>query len=189
MPDLVTAFVLVAVAEVGDKSQLLALSFATRYPWWKVVLGVAVAALTLLGLAAVLGAALGDVLPIRVTSAVGGVLFLGFAVWTWRARDADDLDVPADRAGGRGAVVRVVAAFLVAELGDKTMMSTAALASTGHPIAVWVGASAGMIAASTAAIVVGVLLQRRMPASRLRQVAAVGFAVVGTVLLVAAASG
>ncbi|WP_052664266.1 TMEM165/GDT1 family protein [Nitriliruptor alkaliphilus] len=183
MTDLLTAFGLIALAELGDKSQLLALTFATRYRWWQVLTGVGVAALALLGLSAALGGALGAALPQRAIATGGGLLFLAFAAWT--AFDADDEVVDgADRRSGRSVIVTVVVAFIVAELGDKTMIGTAALASARDPIAVWLGAAAGMTVASGAAIAVGRLLHRRLPADRLRLVSAVAFAVFGMLLLV-----
>jgi Ca2+/H+ antiporter, TMEM165/GDT1 family len=189
--DLITAFGLIALAELGDKSQLLALSFATRYRWWQVLVGVAVAATVLGGIAALLGGVLGDALPERTIAAAGGVLFLAFAVWTLRedggADGADDRDEegPAtnDRRRVLGSTATVVGAFLVAELGDKTMLATAALASTRDPIAVWLGSAAGMTAASGAAIAVGSLLHRRLPADRIRLVSAAAFALLGLLLL------
>ncbi|MEX1178933.1 MAG: TMEM165/GDT1 family protein [Nitriliruptor sp.] len=188
MTDLLAAFGLVALAELGDKSQLLALSFATRYRWWQVLIGVAVAALVLLGLAAGFGGVLGDALPARAIAIGGGLLFLGFAVWTLLDADEDEDDGAALGRAGRSAIVTIVAAFTVAELGDKTMIATAALASTRPPIAVWLGGAAGMTLASGAAIAVGRLLHRRLPARRLRLLAAAAFGVFGVLLLLDVAS-
>jgi Ca2+/H+ antiporter, TMEM165/GDT1 family len=195
--DLLTALGLIALAELGDKSQLLALSFATRYRWWQVLVGVAVAATVLGGLAALLGGLLGGALPDRGLTLGGGLLFLGFAVWT--LLDVDDEDEEGVAAGvgteppGRRQLVAgtaaVVGAFLVAELGDKTMLATAALASTRSTVAVWLGSAIGMTLASGAAIAVGVLLHRRLPADRLRYLAAAAFAVLGLLLLVEAWRG
>lgn len=190
MSDLLTAIGLVALAELGDKSQLLALTFASRHRWWQVLAGVAVAATVLLGVASALGGALGASLPARPIAIGGGLVFLGFAAWTWReasqdenGEDADDHDAVAARRRGP-VVVTVVLAFLVAELGDKTMLSTAALASTLTPVPVWIGASIGMTAASGAAILVGRALGRRLPARRLHRVSAAAFALFGVLLLV-----
>jgi Ca2+/H+ antiporter, TMEM165/GDT1 family len=195
--DLLTAFGLIALAELGDKSQLLALSFATRYRWWQVLTGVAVAATVLGGVAALLGGVLGDALPERAIAVGGGVLFLGFAVWTLRGEDEDDQDVDVDGAASAtserrrvlAATATVVGAFLVAELGDKTMLATAALASTRDPVAVWIGSAAGMTAASGAAIAIGSLLHRRLPADRIRLVSAAAFGVLGLLLLLEAWRG
>jgi Ca2+/H+ antiporter, TMEM165/GDT1 family len=189
--DLLTAFGLMALAELGDKSQLLALTFATRYRWWQVLIGVAVAATFLLGVSAALGGALGSALPERAITVGGGLAFLGFAVWTFL--DVDDEPAAGDEEDGevgsaparsrRSVVLTVVLAFIVAELGDKTMLGTAALASTRDPVAVWLGAAAGMTAASGMAIAVGAMLHRRLPARRLQQASAVAFALFGTLLL------
>lgn len=191
MTDLVTAFGLIALAELGDKSQLLALTFATRYRWWQVLIGIVVAEALLLGTAAGLGGLLGTALPERSIAAVGGVLFLGFAVWTFRDDEGDEAEELLERpARSRGSVLAtVVVAFIVAELGDKTMLASAALASTRSPVAVWIGGVAGVTVASGAAIVVGALLGRRLPADRLRLVSAVAFAVFGGLLLLEAATG
>lgn len=185
MTDLFTAFGLMALAELGDKSQLLALTFATRYRWWQVLTGVAVAALVLLGLSAALGGALGAALPERAIAIGGGLLFLAFAAWTaFDDDDDDDEDDGDDGRSRRSVIVTVVVAFIVAELGDKTMIGTAALASARDPIAVWLGAAAGMTVASGAAIAIGTLLHRRLPADRLRLASAVAFALFGVLLLV-----
>jgi putative Ca2+/H+ antiporter (TMEM165/GDT1 family) len=189
--DLVTAFGLIALAELGDKSQLLALTFATRYRWWQVLIGIVVAEALLLGTAAGLGGLLGTALPERAIAAAGGVIFLAFAVWTLRDdadADAEELIERPARSGG-SVLVTVVLAFIVAELGDKTMLASAALASTRSPVAVWIGGVAGVTVASGAAIVVGTLLGRRLPAHRLRQLSAVAFAVFGGLLLLEAATG
>jgi Ca2+/H+ antiporter, TMEM165/GDT1 family len=191
--DLLTAFGLIALAELGDKSQLLALSFATRYRWWQVLTGVAVAATVLGGVAALLGGVLGDALPERAIGAAGGVLFLAFAVWTLRDDDDDEhAEEPSGAGGSRrvlAATATVVGAFLVAELGDKTMLVTATLATTRSTIAVWVGSAAGMTAASGAAIAVGALLHRRLPADRIRVLSAGAFALLGLLLLLEAWRG
>jgi Ca2+/H+ antiporter, TMEM165/GDT1 family len=194
--DLLTALGLIALAELGDKSQLLALSFATRYRWWQVLVGVAVAATVLGGVAALLGGLVGDALPDRALAVGGGLLFLGFAVWTFLDDDGPEEGVAGGAAtelpGRRqllAGTATVVGAFLVAELGDKTMLATAALASTRSTVAVWLGSAIGMTLASGAAIAVGVLLHRRLPADRLRYLAAAAFAVLGLLLLVEAWRG
>jgi Ca2+/H+ antiporter, TMEM165/GDT1 family len=180
--DLVTAFGLIALAELGDKSQLLALSFAARYRWWQVLVGVAVAATSLLGVAAALGGALGAALPERTIAIVGGLLFLGFAVWTLAVDEPDH--EPEEGRSHRSVLATVVAAFILAELGDKTMIGTAALSSTRGSVAVWLGASLGMTVASGAAILVGRVLHRQLPAHRLHQLSGLAFAAFGVLLLV-----
>lgn len=190
MADLLTAFGLIALAELGDKSQLLALSLATRYRWWQVLIGVAVAAALLLGVASALGGVLGAALPTRAIAIGGGVLFLGFAAWTAFEAEGDDEEVVEAPARSRRSVIATVTvAFVIAELGDKTMLGTAALASTRGPVAVWLGATLGMTLAASAAIAIGNLLHRRLPAHRLHQLSALAFALFGVLLLIEGITG
>lgn len=194
MTDLVTAFGLVALAELGDKSQLLAVALATRYRAWQVLVGVAVAATAVLGAAAMLGGVLGGALPERGLTIGAGGLFLGFAVWAWREEDGvADEDRARDAVDGTGtrrsALMTVTAAFVFAELGDKTMLATAALAATRGVLPVWLGAATGMALAASLGIAVGHLLGRHLPPGRLRQLSAVAFAVFGALLLADGVTG
>src|SRR5918999_5070644 len=85
------AFGAIFVAEFGDKSQLLVLAFATRYPWRPVVAGVVLAAAVIQGLSVIVGAAVGAMLPEMIVALVAGVAFLAVAAWTLLGdRDEDD---------------------------------------------------------------------------------------------------
>ena len=85
------AFGVVIVAELGDKSQLLTLSFAARYPAWLVLAGVTIAALLMLGLAVLAGSMFALVLPIAVVQVAAGIAFLAFGIWTLRGDDDEQL--------------------------------------------------------------------------------------------------
>ena len=202
MLDLLTAFGLVALAELGDKSQLLALAQATRFRAWQVLVGIAVAAALLLGAATAIGGALGAVTHGPWLPLVAGALFLGFAAWALReARSLDAAEVDASggpdggtpdggtiaetgRAASRSALATVIGAFVLAELGDKTMLATATLAAAAAPIPTWIGATAGMTLSGGAAIAVGRWLHRSLPARRLRHASAAAFALFGVLLLI-----
>ncbi len=82
------------------------------------------------------------------------------------------------------AALGIVAAFFVAELGDKTMLATATLASRGNPVMVWIGAAAGIFLAGAAGVVLGHLLGRRLPERATAAASAALFAVFGAVLIV-----
>lgn len=177
-----SALALVFVAELGDKSMLLAVAFAGRYRPLPVLGGIAIAAFLMLGASTLVGAALGAALPERALAIGGGLLFLGFGIWTLRGDDDEDDD--ARDVGGRSVLVGVTLAFLVAELGDKTMLATAALAGNQPAIPTWLGASLGMILASGVAVGLAALAGARLPDRVVRVVAALGFLVFGVLLLI-----
>jgi Ca2+/H+ antiporter, TMEM165/GDT1 family len=178
--DLLTTFGLVFLAELGDKSMLLAIGFAARYRPWPVLGGIAIAAFTMLGLSTLAGAALGLALPERVLAIAGGVLFLAFGFWTLRDDDDDD---EAASVRGESVLLGVTAAFLLAEFGDKTMFATVTLATTQAPLATWLGAGIGMTAASGIAIAITSWAGGRLPERPVRLAAAVAFLLFGALLL------
>ena len=187
MHSLFIALGLVFVAELGDKTQLVALGFGARARLAPVLTGVVVAYMATNLLSVVIGGLLGAALPTRAIGLVGGVLFLGFALWTLRQRDAgDEGDEQADTdtgTGDRSVVLSVAGAMFVAELGDKTMLATATLAAEGNPVLVWVGATAGIILAGALGVLVGRWFGARLPDTVTRIGSAVVFAVVGAGLI------
>ena len=182
MDELLAAFGLVFLAELGDKSMLLAIAFAARYRPWPVLAGIAIAAFVMLGLSTLVGAALGAALPERAISIGGGLLFLGFGIWTLRGDDDDDDEDTELRSGS--VLLGVTLAFMLAEFGDKTMIATTTLAGTQGALPTWLGASLGMTAASGLAVVVATLLGARLPQRLVRIVAALAFLIFGGLLLV-----
>ncbi|GAA4234024.1 TMEM165/GDT1 family protein [Actinomadura meridiana] len=180
------------VAELGDKSQLMAMTFAARFRAVPVLIGIT-AATALVHLASVaVGAAVGAALPTGPISIIAGLAFLGFALWTLRGDELDDAERDkAGRATG-SAILAVGTAFFLAELGDKTMLATVALAADhGGFLAltgVWAGSTLGMVAADALAIVVGRLLGRKLPERVIKYGAAAGFAIFGVLLLIEGAT-
>ena len=187
MEALLASFGLVFLAELGDKSMLLALAFATRYRPLPVLAGIAIAAFTMLGLSTLVGAALGAALPQQALSIGGGLLFLGFGIWTLRPEKDDDEEEAELRSSS--VLLGVTLAFVVAEFGDKTMLATITLASTQPALPTWVGASLGMTMAGGIAIVVGAVLGARLPERMTRIVAACAFLVFGVLLLIEGLTG
>jgi Ca2+/H+ antiporter, TMEM165/GDT1 family len=185
MTDLWTAFWLscgvVFVAELGDKSQLIALTFATRYRPVLVMTGIALAIAVINAISVAVGYGLGLALPTRWISLAAGLVFVGFAIWTLRG-DPDE-DVTPTSSSNHGVVFTVGTAFLLAELGDKTMLATIALASQNGWLGTWLGATTGMFVAAIVAIVVGRLLGKRLPEHVVRYAAAAMFAIFGVWLI------
>ncbi|WP_040766667.1 TMEM165/GDT1 family protein [Tsukamurella sp. 1534] len=157
------SFAVVFVAELGDKSQLMAMTFAARFKWWIVLAGITVST-ALVHIASVgIGYALGSAIPTEAITAVAGVSMLVFAFWTWRG-DAlsDDESATANRVT-RSVFLAVISAFFLAELGDKTMLATITLTTQHDWFGVWVGSTVGMVAADALAIAVGALLGSKLP--------------------------
>jgi putative Ca2+/H+ antiporter (TMEM165/GDT1 family) len=173
----------VFLAELGDKSQLMTMTYALRHRWWVVLSGVAIASFLVHGLSVTIGHFVGLTLPQRPIAFAAAIAFLLFAAWTWRdARSGDDDEVAAVREP-RYVIFAVISSFVLAELGDKTMLATVALASDYDWAGVWIGATAGMVLADGVAIVVGRLLHRRLPERFLHEMAAVLFLLFGLWLL------
>jgi Ca2+/H+ antiporter, TMEM165/GDT1 family len=173
----------VFVAELGDKSQLMALAFAARYRLLPVLLGITAASVVVVGMSVLLGAALGEALPTDTVTVVAGIAFLAVAAWTLRGEDEDAGDDPTPTRTG-SASLTVFLAFVLAELGDKTMLATVTLATTNGLWGTWVGATLGMVAANLLAVIGGRALGARLSDRAVRLGAAALFAVFGVVLLV-----
>jgi len=178
----------VFVAELGDKSQLMALTFAARYRAWVVLLGVSAATLLVHAGSVVLGVTIAAAIPTQAIQLAGGIAFFAFAAWTIRGDSLDaEEETRAARSSGR-AVVAVGSAFFLAELGDKTMLVTITLATTAEPWGTWLGSTVGMVAADAIAIAVGSLLGSRLPERSIKIFASAMFVIFG-VLLVAEGLG
>ena len=183
---LVISFGVIFVAELGDKSQLMAMTFATRYKASTVLIGitVATAVVHLISVARRLR-------PRR--RAADRVDRARRRRRVPRLRRLDPARRPVDRGGeDQGAAhrrigpVAVAAAFFLAELGDKTMLATITLATQHGWFGTWIGSTVGMVAADALAILVGRLLGRHLPEKAIRYGAAALFVLFGVWLLVEA---
>jgi Ca2+/H+ antiporter, TMEM165/GDT1 family len=181
------------VAELGDKSQLMALAFSTRFSAWRVLIGITIATAITHAISVGIGDLVGANLPTRWVNLIAGLAFVGFAWWTWRGDELDEDDEQAAARVGRAHAWRAIGAigvtFFLAELGDKTMLATITLATKDPWFAVWLGSTIGMVAADALAIVVGRQLGARLPERAIRVGATLAFVAFGALLLVEAASG
>ena len=183
------SFGVIFVAELGDKSQLMALTFAARYKALPVLIGITIATAVVHAFSVVVGALLGASIPTAAINVVAGVAFLGFAAWTLRGDSLDDARRPGPSATTGSAVVAASFAFFLAELGDKTMLATITLATTNGLLGTWLGSTAGMVAADALAILVGKQLGARLPERVVAIGAAALFVLFGMVLIVEGLSG
>lgn len=176
---------LIFVAELGDKSQLMAMTFATRYRAWQVLLGITLATLLVHLGSVALGAVVGATLAANqgLISVLAGVAFLGFAAWTLRGDQLTDEEAEKAQRSRGWAVLAVGGAFLLAELGDKTMLATVTLSTHEAWLGTWLGSTVGMVAADALAIAVGAGLGRRLPERTIRYGATAAFTIFGVILL------
>ncbi|MEV5412952.1 TMEM165/GDT1 family protein [Thermopolyspora sp. NPDC052614] len=171
------------VAELGDKSQLMAMTFALRYRPLLVITGITIATTVVHLFSVALGGVIGEALPTTAITIAAGVAFLGFALWTLRGDElSEDESSKATRATG-SALLAVSTAFFLSELGDKTMLATITLATRHGWLGTWIGSTVGMVAADALAILAGTLLGRHLPERFVRYGAAAAFAVFGVVLI------
>jgi putative Ca2+/H+ antiporter (TMEM165/GDT1 family) len=178
------SFGVIFVAELGDKSQLMALTFAARYKAVTILIAITVATAVVHLVSVLLGAAVGVALPTKAISVVAGFAFLGFAAWTLRGDKLDDADTARANEGTRSVLFTVGLAFFLAELGDKTMLATITLATKNGLIGTWIGSTLGMVGADALAIIVGKQLGARLPERVIKIGAAATFVVFGLVLIV-----
>ena len=187
LPIIATSAGVVALAEIGDKTMLLAIVLAARYRQPVAVLtGILLATLANHGLAAWAGVALAQVLAGPWFQGAVAIGFLAMAIWTLVPDKLDD----APQATGRSnALLGTMLAFFVVEIGDKTQVATIALAARFPDIAaVTIGTTLGMMLANAPTVLLGEAIVARVPLGRVRQVAALIFAGLGVGMLVALAN-
>ena len=171
------------LAELGDKSQLMALAFAARYRASIVLVAVTLATLLVHAGSVLVGSLFAIALPTSLIEVVAGVAFFVFAAWTLRGDELGEDDKGRAGRSGRWSILTIGTAFFLAELGDKTMLATITLATTEAPLGVWLGSTAGMVAADALAIAIGALLGARLPERAIKVFAAVAFVVFGVILV------
>jgi len=180
-PLLVSAGV-VAIAEIGDKTQLLALLLAARYRTpLPIILGILIATLANHGLAASLGALAASWLGPDAMHWILGLSFIAMAGWCLIPDKAEDAPAAATKAG---ALVATLVAFFLVEIGDKTQIATVALAARFHDlILVTAGTTLGMMLVNIPAVLCGDGIARLAPLKLIRILAASSFAVLGAMTL------
>jgi len=178
------SFGIIFVAELGDKSQLMAMTFAARYRAITILIAITLATALVHLVSVLFGAAVGVTMPTDLISVIAGVAFLGFAAWTLRGDKLDDDDTARAAQSNRSVLWTVGLAFFLAELGDKTMLATITLATNNGLVGTWLGSTLGMVAADALAILVGQQLGARLPERTVKIGAAVIFVVFGVILIV-----
>jgi putative Ca2+/H+ antiporter (TMEM165/GDT1 family) len=182
---LLVSTALVALAEVGDKTQLLSLVLAARFRRPRpIVAGILAATLANHALAGALGAWLTAQVGAQALRWGLGLSFLAMAAWTLRPDRLDDDGSVRAAATAWGVFGATALAFFIAEMGDKTQLATVALAARYDAlVAVVVGTTLGMLLANVPVVVAGERLVRRIPLAKVRVAAAALFALLGVLAL------
>ena len=181
---LLLSFAVIFVAELGDKSQLMAMTFALRHRWWVVLGGITFATTAVHLISVAVGHYLGAALPTHLLGILAGVAFVLFGLWTLRGDRLSDDEATRAQRSTAPAFFAVTSAFLLAELGDKTMLATITLAADNDWVGVWIGSTLGMVAADALAILVGAIAGKHLPERLIQIVAAALFLVFGIAMLV-----
>lgn len=175
----------VAIAEMGDRTQLLTLVLAARYRQpWAILAGVLVATLGNHIIAGLVGAHLGPLLTPRVLDTTVGVSLMAMGLW---ALKPERIDEGGTRVRPAGAFMATLLAFFIAEMGDRTQLATVALAAAySSVLTVVAGTTAGMVLANAPAVFLGRAFADRLPMRTIHYVASVAFVLLGVFFIVRA---
>lgn len=175
--ELLRAFLLIFIAEMGDKTQILAMAFATKYKIRNVILGVFLGSFLNHALAVLLGSSLSYIVPLNTLSIIAGFSFVLFGVWNLKIEGADE-----ERKKGSkyGPTLTVALAFFIGELGDKTQLTAITLATdASYPMFILMGTVLGMVFTSLIGILIGIKLGNKIPDLYIKVGASIIFFVFG----------
>ena len=173
------SFALITLSEMGDKTQFIAMSFATKYHPIRVLCAVFLATLANFAITVAIGQLLSVVVPLDVISLAASISFIGFGLWNLRPEKSKDENPKTSRFGVIGAVG---VAFFIAEFGDKTQLATISLAAQYRSaVAVLLGATLGMLVADSLGIGIGVVLGKHIPDKIIKWVSSAVFIIFGLI--------
>ncbi|MHB8844549.1 MAG: TMEM165/GDT1 family protein [Nitrospirota bacterium] len=176
MTAFLTSLAFVVLAEMGDKTQLLAMAFAARIRWQTVMWGVFWATAANHLLAVLVGNYLTHIVPMMWIKSAAAVSFIIFGLWTIRGDTLED----EDKRFNFSPFWTVAIAFFFAEMGDKTQLATVALAADFRSVVpVWAGTTTGMLIADGIGIIVGIVLHKKLPEKQVKWFAAITFILFG----------
>ncbi len=170
------SFTLIGLAEIGDKSQIVCMVLASRHSRWPVLLGAAAAFLLLNTLAVVFGAGVATWMPEQVTATIVALLFAAFGIHALLAQPGDSSQEISEKPG-RNVFLTALSLIFVAELGDKTQLAVAGMASNMALLPVWMGATTALVAVAALGVWVGSTLLQRMPTIWLHRISGAIFLV------------
>lgn len=178
-----TTFLLIVLAEIGDKSQLVCMTLAARHRALPVLTGMIAAFVLLNLLAVVFGSAVAAWIPGWMITLIVAILFAVFGIQSLHCvKQKGDEEVSAkDR---QGVIVTTFILIFVAELGDKTQLAVAAMSSTYDPVSVWLGGTFALVFVSALGVIAGRTILSRIPQSTLHRVGGIFFLVLAALSLI-----
>lgn len=165
------AFLVVFLAEMGDKTQFVVMAFAAKYDWKAVFFGMSVGIILVHSLAVAVGSFIGDFIPTNLMAIIASLIFLGFGVWTLRSINADDEEEAEEEVHNSryGAFFTVMMTFILGEMGDKTQFATMTMAAQYESwLFVLLGAVIGMILADCLGLLLGTFLHNHLPERQMK---------------------
>jgi putative Ca2+/H+ antiporter (TMEM165/GDT1 family) len=160
------ALFFVFISEMGDKTQVVSFGFGAQYSLFNVLVGVFLGIAAMMTCTVGLGDIAGHLLPVFWINIVSGLLFIAFGVWALKEHHEEG---GKELGTGFGPIIAIATTFFVAELGDKTVLASMAVASQEHQyLPVWIGSVLGMFLADLLAIVLGRALGKRLPEKVIR---------------------
>lgn len=177
MVAVIASFIFVVLAEMGDKTQLLAMAFSARYSAAKVLIAVFIATILNHSIAVLVGHFLSRAVPLDIISFIAAISFIGFGLWTIKG---DKLHGEDKKRSRFGPIVTVAIAFFLAEMGDKTQLATVSLAVEYHDmLSVLIGTTLGMVVSDAIGIIIGVVMRKHLPERAIKLGSAFIFIVFG----------
>lgn len=186
MESLLVSTGVVALAEMGDKTQLLSLLLAARYRKpWPIIAGILIATLVNHGFAGALGGWITHMVGAGLLRWILGLGFIAMGAWMLIPDKLDDAEQPRPVKGTIGVLGTTIAAFFFAEMGDKTQIATVALAArfSGDVLAVVAGTTLGMMLANVPAVLLGERFAHKLPITLVHRIAAAIFVLLGVLAL------
>jgi putative Ca2+/H+ antiporter (TMEM165/GDT1 family) len=181
LSEFIKAFLLIFIAEIGDKTQILALAYATKYNGLKVLTGVFIGVLLNHAIAVIAGVFLSSMIPLNYVRIVAAFAFIIFGLWSLKN---DGNENEEEKKYSYGAIMTVAITFFVGELGDKTQLTALTLSSTSkYPIAILMGTVTGMLVISGIGIIVGIVLGKKIPQSFIKYISGFVFIIFGVISL------
>lgn len=178
--EMLRAFLLIFAAEMGDKTQIIAMTFATHYKVKEVILGVVFGVLLNHGIAIILGSFLSKVVPMNLIQIIAGIMFVIFGIMALSDSDTEEIDNNKEI----NPIITVALAFFIGELGDKTQLTAMTLSSEGnYPLFILIGTTLGMVATSSMGIFIGSKIGDKVPDVAVKIVSSLVFIFFGTLKL------